>query len=219
MYKNSSSTTTKNKGREGAKIKVSLRERILTAARETFFNLGFYNTTTREIAQRAGTSESGIFRIFASKYQILMEVYNLSWKQINERIESEIEKVDVPEKKILCIAETVFRMYEEDKICMSFIIMNTGNTDTLILDRKENSIISEENLNYIGRLQELCKEYASTSSMPKLLTPFALCEGMMSLIEGILLGWYLADNSSDYPYRLSMQDALNMCKVFLGKEE
>lgn len=217
MYKNNSSSTTTKK--EVRKIKISLRERILTAAREIFFERGFYNTTTREIAQKAGTSESGIFRIFTSKYEILMAVYNLSWQQINKKIESEMKESDVPEKKILCIAKTVFELYEEDKMCMSFIIMNTGNTDTLILDKKENSIISEENLHYIDRLQRVCKEYAGTGSMPKLLTEYTLCEGVMSLIEGVLLGWYLADNSSDYPYRLSMQDALNMCKVFLGKEE
>lgn len=199
-------------------IKVTLKERILKAAREVFFEKGYYGTTTREIAQKAETSESGVFRIFNSKYEILMAVYNLSWKKINDEIDSKIEKVSDPKEKIMVIVQTVFGLYDEDKICMSFIIMNTGNTDTLILERKEDSIISEENIIYIERLQKICVECMSKGSIHKLLTAQSLCEGIMSLVEGILLGWYLADNSKDYPYRLDIRTALNMIKVFIGEE-
>lgn len=199
-------------------IKISLKERILNAAREVFFEKGYYGTTTREIAQRAQTSESGVFRIFNSKYEILMAVYNLSWKKVNDEIDSKIEKISNPKKKIMYIVQTVFGLYDEDKMCMSFIIMNTGNTDTLILERKENSIISKENIIYIERLQEICKECIIEGGVHELLTAQSLCEGIMSLVEGILLGWYLADNSKDYPYRLDNRTALNMIKVFIGEE-
>lgn len=200
-------------------IKASLKERILKAAREVFFEKGYYGTTTREIARTAQTSESGVFRIFNSKYEILMEVYNLSWKRVNEEIDSKIEKISDPKEKIIYIVQSVFGLYDKDKMCMSFIIMNTGNTDTLILERKEDSIISEENIIYIERLQRVCEECVIKGRIHKLLTAQSLCEGIMSLIEGILLGWYLADNSKDYPYRLDNEEALNMIKVFIGKEE
>lgn len=200
-------------------IKISLKERILKAAREVFFEKGYYGTTTREIAQKAETSESGVFRMFNSKYEILMAVYNLSWKKINDEIDLKIEKISNPKEKIIHIVQTVFGLYDEDKICMSFIIMNTGNTDTLILERKEDSIISTENIIYIERLQKICEECVMQGKVHSLLTAQSLCEGVMSLVEGILLGWYLADNSKDYPYRLDNKTALNMIKVFIGEEE
>lgn len=184
-----------------------------------FFEKGYYGTTTREIAQRAQTSESGVFRIFKSKYEILMAVYNLSWKRVNDEIDSEIEKISDPKEKIIYIVQTVFGLYDKDKMCMSFIIMNTGNTDTLILERKEDSIISDENIVYIERLQRISEECFESGGVHSLLTAQSLCEGIMSLIEGILLGWYLADNSKDYPYKLDNETALNMIKVFIGKEE
>ena len=203
--------------KEGMMVKASLRERILKVAREVFFEKGYYGTTTREIAQRAQTSESGVFRIFSSKYEILMSVYNLSWKRVNDEIDSKIEEISDPKEKIIFIVQTVFELYDTDKICMSFIIMNTGNTDTLILERKEDSIISKENTIYIERIQRLCEECFLTGGIHKLLTAQSLCEGIISLIEGILLGWYLADNSRDYPYRLDNKTALNMIKVFIGE--
>lgn len=148
-----------------------------------------------------------------------MAVYNLSWKRVNDEIDSEIEKISDPKEKILYIVQTVLGLYDKDKMCMSFIIMNTGNTDTLILERREDSIISEENIIYIERLQKICEECFTNGQIHKLLTAQSLCEGIMSLIEGILLGWYLADNSKDYPYRLNNDVAINMIKVFIGKEE
>lgn len=200
-------------------IKVSLKERILKAAREVIFEKGYYGTTTREIARRAQTSESGVFRIFNSKYEILMEVYNLSWKRINEEIGLRLDKISDPKEKIIYIVQTVFDLYDEDKMSMSFIIMNTGNTDTLILERKQESIISEENIIYIERLQSICEECKVKGRLNELLTTQSLCEGVMSLIEGILLGWYLADNSKNYPYRLDNKTAINMIKVFIGMED
>lgn len=192
----------------------SLKERILTSARELFFEQGYYRTTTREIAKNAKTSESGVFRLFDSKYAILMSVYNSAWGKVNLKIDKELANDFSPKEKIICIANVVFKMYEDDKKTMSFIIMNTGNTDTLILERKENSIISNENKKYIIRLEELCKHCSELKMVNHRLDAQSLCEGIMSVIEGVLLGWYLADTSDNYPYRLSLEQALNLIRIF-----
>ncbi len=192
----------------------SLKERILTSARELFFEQGYYRTTTREIAKNAKTSESGVFRLFDSKYAILMSVYNNAWGKVNQKIDKELANNLSPKEKIICIADVVFKMYEDDKETMSFIIMNTGNTDTLILERKENSIISNENEKYIIRLEELCKRCSELKMVNHRLDAQSLCEGIMSVIEGVLLGWYLADTSYNYPYRLSFEQASNLICIF-----
>ena len=198
---------------------MTLKERILYSARETFFYEGYNATSTKKIAQKAGTSESGIFRIFSNKYEILMSVYNACWKIINDKIDSSIESFTTPKEKILYIAESMFDLYFEDRICMSFIIMNTGNTDTLILERKQESIISEENVKYIKRLKKQCDNLFAESSATGLLTAEALCEAVMSVIEGVLLGWYLVDNAKDYPYKISKKEALNIIIVLIKDKE
>lgn len=192
----------------------SLSDRILTSARELFFRQGYYKTTTREIAKNAKTSESGVFRLFDSKYAILMSVYNDSWKKINLKIDEAMTNDLLPAEKILSLASIILEMYEADKKTMSFVIMNTGNTDTLILERKEKSIISEENEKYIKRLEKLCELCYEDKTINALLDAQTLCEGIMSVIEGVLLGWYLADTSDNYPYKLTMKQALNLIRVF-----
>ena len=42
-----------------------------------------------------------------------MAVYNLSWKRVNDEIDSEIEKISDPKEKILYIVQTVFGLYDK----------------------------------------------------------------------------------------------------------
>ena len=51
------------------------RQRLLRAGLELFTTTGFQSTTTPEIATRAGVAEGTIYRHFASKDQLLNEVY------------------------------------------------------------------------------------------------------------------------------------------------
>ena len=50
------------------------RTRILKAAQRLFASLGYDGTTTRELAQAAGVAEGTLFRHFANKKAILIEV-------------------------------------------------------------------------------------------------------------------------------------------------
>lgn len=196
-----------------------LSERILASARTLFYENGYYGTATHEIAKKAGTSESGIFRLFKNKYGVLMAVYNEAWKKVNSRVNAILVSTDSPVESILKIVNTIFSMYDDDRMTINFIIINTGNTDTLILERKEESIISQENLHYIFLIQELCKKCFDRKETNGFLTPESLCEGIMAIIEGVLLGWYLSDNSKDYPYKIGKDKAINLIKsLFISLE-
>jgi len=50
------------------------KEEILTAAREVFFEKGFYSSTMEEIAHRAGFSKGAIYFYFKSKEEILIHI-------------------------------------------------------------------------------------------------------------------------------------------------
>ena len=59
----------------------SSRTRILKAAQHLFASQGFDSTTTRDLAQAAGVAET-LFRHFANKKAILIEVATLGWVEI-----------------------------------------------------------------------------------------------------------------------------------------
>lgn len=53
----------------------STRERLVRAALELFTAQGYHDTTTPQIARRAGVAEGTIYRHFSSKEQLLNEIY------------------------------------------------------------------------------------------------------------------------------------------------
>jgi AcrR family transcriptional regulator len=196
----------------------TVRGRILAVARQLFYENGFYHTSTREIAKRAGTSESGIFRNFGDKYELLMAVYNDCWKAVNDAISSQTPRqYRDPRHQILQILSVVWSLYEKEPIVMAFIVINTGNTDTLLVSKREQAIVSEENTRYVATLEALSKECVDQGLVDRALTARALSEGLMGLSEGILLGWYLADKAAPgrYPSKVTIQEACSLVGVLL----
>ncbi len=55
---------------EGRRSTAEVRRLLLEAAQELFAAKGYANTTTREIAERAGVSETLVFRHFSSKQKL-----------------------------------------------------------------------------------------------------------------------------------------------------
>jgi AcrR family transcriptional regulator len=51
------------------------RQRLIRAALELFLARGYHDTTTAQIAKKAGVAEGTIYRHFASKQQLLNELY------------------------------------------------------------------------------------------------------------------------------------------------
>ena len=108
-----------------------------------------------------------------------------------------INKIDDPREEILLRFKAFLNLYKEDSDLMTFIIINTGNTDTLILKKANNAYITEHNLKYIQIIENLCKRCIDETKDSSVLTSRALCEGILGISEGILLGWYLADKSDN----------------------
>lgn len=203
-----------------ASRETDLDRRVLKAARTLFFGKGFYATSTLDIARQAGTSESGLFRKFESKYALLMAVYNDCWAEVNAEIERRLAdyKRRDPRDRILEILRIAWSLYSEKPLLMSFVIINTGNTDTLLVAKLEKAIISDENLKYIERLENLCWEAQNQGLLPKQLSVRALREGLLGITEGILLGWYLADHTEGrYPEKVTIEEALQVAGSLLGR--
>ena len=51
------------------------RQRLIRAALELFTTRGYHDTTTAQIAKKAGVAEGTIYRHFASKQQLANELY------------------------------------------------------------------------------------------------------------------------------------------------
>jgi AcrR family transcriptional regulator len=69
------------------------RTRILEAAQRLFAAKGFEGTTTRDLAQTAGVAEGTLFRHFANKKAILVEVATSGWVDILTDLLTELSEM------------------------------------------------------------------------------------------------------------------------------
>ncbi len=69
------------------------RTRILQAAQRLFANQGYDGTTTRDLAQAAGVAEGTLFRHFANKKAILIEVATQGWIEILTDLLTELSEM------------------------------------------------------------------------------------------------------------------------------
>ena len=69
------------------------RTRILKAAQRMFASLGYDGTTTRDLAQAAGVAEGTLFRHFANKKAILIEVATQGWIEILTDLLTELSEM------------------------------------------------------------------------------------------------------------------------------
>jgi AcrR family transcriptional regulator len=72
---------------------VQTRTRILDAAQRLFAAQGFDGTTTRDLAQAAGVAEGTLFRHFANKKAILIEVATQGWVEILTDLLTELSEM------------------------------------------------------------------------------------------------------------------------------
>ncbi len=71
----------------------SSRTRILKAAERLFATHGFDGTTTQNLAQAAGVAEGTLFRHFANKKAILIEVATQGWVEILTDLLTELSEM------------------------------------------------------------------------------------------------------------------------------
>ncbi|MBW4576714.1 MAG: TetR/AcrR family transcriptional regulator [Aphanothece sp. CMT-3BRIN-NPC111] len=67
--------------------------RILRTAQRLFARQGYENTTTRELAQSAGVAEGTLFRHFATKKAILIEVATQGWVDLLTDLLTELSEM------------------------------------------------------------------------------------------------------------------------------
>jgi AcrR family transcriptional regulator len=75
------------------KTEPSTRDKILKAAQKLFARHGYDGTTTKELAEKAGIAEGTLFRHFANKKAILVEVATQGWIELLTDLLTELSEM------------------------------------------------------------------------------------------------------------------------------
>ena len=208
---------------------VSLR--IMRAAKQLFFAKGFANTSLRAIATEAGTSESGVLRIYQSKNGLLRAVYASCYTEINDHVDAAIaaaaERDADPRNLLLEVMRAVLDGYQADPAKNTFLLSHFGFRDSMGLSPESDvdpvidAAVRQEYHRYLDRIHSLCAGVAG--DWPALaeagVTKAALAEIVTSVIYGVQTGWYMADEEQDTAQpRVTIDEALAVMKFFLFPE-
>jgi len=207
-----------------------LSQRILTAARELFLERGFAKTQLWAIAARAGTSESGILRVYHSKDGLLRAVYAWCWAEINDLVDEAMARArrdDAdPRDLLLELARTVLGFYHADPAWTSFMLGHFGQRATSGLgdaegvDARIDTVVKSEYHRYIQHISDLCSVIAD--SHPCLerggVTRAALAEFVTSILYGVQTSWHMADQDPGALHRITLDEALSALRFFLYPE-
>ncbi|MCL5734952.1 MAG: TetR/AcrR family transcriptional regulator [Actinobacteria bacterium] len=205
-----------------------LSQRIMRAAEQLFFANGYANTPLRTIANEAGTSESGVLRLYNSKNGLLRAVYADCWGQINDYVDAEMTaaaEIDSdPRNLLLAVMRAVLEVYQSDPKMMHFINSQFGSRDTAGLvpgdgvDPTVDLQVRKEYRRYLERIHDLAGAVAI--NQPALaksgVSKAALGHIVTSIIYGIQASWWMAGQEQTVGVRgVTMDEALAGLRFFL----
>lgn len=203
-------------------------QRVMRAAKQLFFAKGYAKTPLRAIANEAGTSESGVLRIYHSKNGLLRAIYASCYRDINDRVDQAIataaEKDPDPRNLLLEVTRTVLEGYQAEPLKNVFLLSHFGFRESMGLSPEEgvdpdvDAAVKREYHRYLNRIHGLCEAVATR--WPALaqagVTQVALSEIVTSVIYGIQTSWYMAEEEQDPAQpRVTIDEALSAMRFFM----
>lgn len=208
------------KKRRARRTEPDLRAAVLNSARHLFSRHGYAETSIRDIANDAGLAVGGVFRPFPrGKYEIFLQVYDEAWQEINETLERRIP-TDVlePDDRLCQMVSGIWELYGRQPTLVRLATINSGNSSIFLATEDEPPLYTEQNKLFVRSVDSLCLECQSLGKIPRSVSPAALREMILGVLEGVVLGWYLADRKdSEYPERVTLDEASQMLhSIFAG---
>ncbi len=98
------------------------KEAILEAALALFAEKGVDAATTREIAERAGTSEGNLYRHFDGKDDLARTLFETTARRFADVLETEARDEDDPRARLDTLIRGVFTFAEDHPAAFSFLL-------------------------------------------------------------------------------------------------
>ena len=155
------------------------KKQLLQVALDVFIEKGYYGTSTREIARRAGVSSGLLFHYFSNKDSIYLELVRIGVEEM--KINTEIA-MEAPREYLF---ETVKNIFEQLEHNPSFGKM------FVFMDNVQYTTVDDQEIELLLKSTDICRQW-----IPVILegqrrgefrggNPHALCVVVFGAIQGI----------------------------------
>ncbi len=155
------------------------KKQLLQVALDVFIEKGYYGTSTREIARRAGVSSGLLFHYFSNKDSIYLELVKIGVEEM--KIDTEIA-MGAPYEYLF---QTIKKVFEQIESNPSFGKM------FVFMDNVQHTVVNEKDITSLLESADICKQW-----IPIILegqqrgefregNPHSLCVAVFGAIQGI----------------------------------
>lgn len=177
---------------------------IRKAAFELFSTVGFDQTTTQAIAERAGVATGTVFVHASDKADLLFLV-------MHDRLEAVVNAqfASVPRgaaflDQLMHVFSAIYRCYEEHpKIGVAFVKHQPGEGPNA---QRVNALT----MNFLGRIAMLVGEAQASGEVAKELNPIACAQNIFGLYFMGLTAWIMGHAPSGQPLDALLRGALEL---------
>lgn len=202
--------------------KIPLRERILLAGRELYLGSKDFlldDITLSGISRKAGTSESGVVRLFGGKDGVYLAVYDDCWKEINQELQTRLPQTYTdPSEQLYNTLKIWWDLFEEKPDLMNFVARNRLMSN-VGKSKHKSEVDPTEHFRYIRYLQELCQNIVDSGMAKPELDGNILTESILALSYGtskISISRRRSQDPEQYPRRLNLETVSLVISHWVG---
>ena len=130
------------------------RKQIIQGAIKIFTQKGFYNSTTKEIAEAAEITEGTLYNYIRCKEDIIYIVYDYTTKILRKELNQAIADIETPEARLKeALTQTLKSILKYQDLVM-FLYRESGS-----LKKEDLYTIQERENDYIKLFEQLLKDY------------------------------------------------------------
>ena len=130
------------------------RQQIINGAIKVFNTKGYYNSTTKEIAQAAGMTEGTLYNYIGSKEDIIYIVYEYITDILRSELEKAISGSKDPKDRLKTALMQILRTIDKHQDIIMFIYKESKS-----LDRESLHTVLARETEYIEIFQGLLNDY------------------------------------------------------------
>lgn len=155
------------------------KNQLLQVALDVFIEKGYYGTSTREIARRAGVSSGLLFHYFSNKESIYLELIKIGVEEM--KIDTEIA-MEAPREYLFQMMKNTFEQLENNFFFAKMFVF---------MDSVQYTAVHEKEITLLLESADICKQW-----VPIILegqqrgefregNPHSLCVAVFGAIQGI----------------------------------